>query len=591
MARKRNKSKTNQRYPDSTREDVTQQEVYGDMQSNPKYADAIKYFTYRLAELKAIRQTYESTWQRCMEHMAPDLIGYLNDERKDDGQRNDDVIYDGTPIDDVMICASGIWSSVSSPSRPWKRRKLQRRKLNEIQTAREWLDDVTETDYDILQASNFYQAIFSAYLHAIVVGTCCVVADPDYDTVIHYTTLNVGEYWLGVNSQGKIDSLYREMEFTGSQLIDKFGEDNVPACIKDKITDSNPTGNKYTVIHVIEPDNKGIAPFKKAYVSAYYLEDNHNNAFLQLRGYDRKNFAAYRWGVNSGETYGKFNPGRNALGDCMQLQTMVYDFHEALQKVINPPMQGGTNITDDDQIDATPGAFNKINPGGPDDTLKPLFAVNPDLQSMWQSIQDKKEQISRKFYVDLFMAVSMRQDKDMTAEEVRSIASERMLALGAALDNIHTELLGELDDILFYYAYEAKAYPVLPDELAAMAEQEDIEIGTDYISLLAQAQKMVGMSSIDTVLQRTLNMMQINPAVADNLNLDNTLEEIVGMSGAPASMLNDKKVTEQARSQRAQTQQAQETGQAALTAADAINKAGSVPDSGNLASRMMEVMQ
>jgi hypothetical protein len=548
--------------------------------------EAIQYYNNKLTQLKDIRKSYEPTWQAIMDHIAPDLKGYLNTDTKDDGARTDDVIYDGNPVDYAMICATGIWSSVSSPSRPWKRRKLRKRKLNEIQEARVWTDEVTETDYDILQASNFYQSIFSAYLHAITIGTCCVIGDLDYDTVVHYTCLNVGEYWLGVNGRGKVDTLFRELEYNAAQLKDKFGEDKLPESVIKTITKDNPLGGKHTVIHVIEPDSQKIAPFKKEYVSAYYLQEGNNDTFLQVRGYKRKPFAAYRWGVNSGETYGKFNPGRNALGDCMQLQTMVYDYHEALQKVINPPTQGDSNLLENNQIDGSPGAFNPTNSSVGNNKIEALFAVNPDLASMWQSIQDKKEQISRKFFVDLFMAVSMRQDKDMTAEEVRSIASERMLALGAALENIHTELLGELDDILFDYAAEAGVYPEAPEEI------QGEEINTDYISLLAQAQKMVGLSPIRQTLEYVGMMAQYDPTILLKVDFPNTLDEVVELTGAPSSMMRSNEAYQEAVAQQQQQQQAAQIGQTGLAMAEIAQKAGNIPtDTNNLMSKVLGVVQ
>jgi hypothetical protein len=567
------------------RDEPTQEPMMADNPDTKPRAEAIKYYDNKLAQLKEVRQTYEPIWTQIMDYIAPDLKGYLNIDRKDDGARTDDMIYDGTPAEYARKCAAGMWASISSPSRPWMRNKMRNKAFEEVTEANEWLDAVTELEYDIMQDSNFYQAMYSVYFHLTSVQTACMIADPDYDTVANFTTLNVGEYWLGINGKGKVDTLFRELEYTASQLKDKFG-DAVPEHVKRSVTNDNPVGNKYKVIHVIEPDSQGVAPFKKPYASVYYLKNENKGEFLQVRGYNRKPFVSPRWYTNAGETYGKMGPGRNSLGNCMQLQTMVYDFHEALQKVITPPTQGDSSLLDSGMIDTRPGAYNPTNPATSGAKLEPLFAINPDLQSMWQAIQDKKDQIAKDFYIDLFMAVSMRQDKDMTAEEVRSIAGERMLALGPGLDNLHTELLNEVIDIIYDYAVEAGILPEPPEEIQGQ------EIEVDYVSVLAQAQKMVDISRVDQVLSYVMNIVQVYPDILDKVDLDQVIDEVAKMVGTPSSIIKSDEVVAQLRQAKAQQQQAQQLGQAAMTAADVAGKAGNISmDGSNLASMVLGVNQ
>lgn len=548
--------------------------------------EAIKYYDNKLAQLKDIRQTYEGTWEQIINYIAPDLKGYLNVDRKDDGQRNDDMIYDGYPAECARKCAAGMWASISSPSRPWMRNKMRNKAFEEVSEANQWLDMVTELEYDIMQDSNFYQAMFAVYYQLSTIHTACMIVDPDYDSVANFTTLNVGEYWLGINGKGKVDTLFRELKYRGSQLIDKFGKDAVPESIQRTVKPDNPMGNEYTVVHVIEPDSQGIAPFRKPFVSAYYLKDEHKGQFLQIRGYKRKPFVSPRWFALSGETYGKMGPARNVLGDVLQLNTMVFDFHEGLQKVNNPPLQGDSLLLENNQISAVPGAFNPTNQADGNKKLEPLFAINPDLATTWQAIQDKKEQIAQGFFIDLFMAVSMRQDKDMTAEEVRSIAGERMLALGPGLDNLHTELLNEVIDIIFDYAADAGILPEPPEEIQGQ------EIKVDYVSVLAQAQKMVDMSRIDQVLQYVMNIASIYPDILDKVDLDQVIDEVAKMTGAPSSLIKSDEIVAQLRQAKAQQQQMMQLGQAGLTAADIAGKAGNIPmDGSNLASMVLGVNQ
>ena len=63
----------------------------------------------------------------------------------------------------------------------------------------------------------------------------------------------------------------------------------------------------------------------------------------------------------------------------------------------------------------------------------------------------------------MFLAVSMRADKDMTAEEVRTISGEKALALGPGLLNMHVELNEILDIVFDYGTLAARFREILPD--------------------------------------------------------------------------------------------------------------------------------
>lgn len=534
--------------------------------------EVIKFYEAKLAAAKEIRLTYENTWAEIMDHFAPDLKGYLNSEKKDNGSRNDEIINDGDPPEYARKSAAGMWSTISSPSRPWMRRKLRKKSLSEIQEANILLDEMTECDYDILTDSNFYQEIFSVYMHYVSIGNYAMIIDPDYDTVIRCTTLNCGEYWLSVNGQGKVDTLFRIIEFSAAQLKDKFGEENLPRRVLNTITSRRPNGSDFKVVHVIAPDEKKIAPFKKPYVSVYFLESCHEKKFLQVRGYNRKPFSAECWFKLSGETYAKMSPGRNQLGNAKQLQQMVYDFNKALQMVIDPPLQGNTSAMENGSVLCFPGAWNPLKGAltASDGTIKPLYQINPQLDAMWTAIKEKKEQIAQGLFLDLFMAVSMRANKDMTAEEVRSISGEKALVLGPGLLNMHIGL-NEILDIIYEYASEAGVYPEIPQSLLDQLGGQEIRI--EYMSMLAQAQKLVDINRIDQLLFYIEKLSPIYPEIKDKADLDQVIDEVGKMTGAPARLIRPDDVVDQIRQDRAQGQQMQQMAQAATAAADVAQKA------------------
>jgi hypothetical protein len=547
--------------------------------------EIIKQLEHQRAYVKKKRQTYEDVWADIMDHCAPDLKGYLNIDQKDDGTKKDDVIYDDDPKENCMKCASGIWASNSSPSRPWMSRKMKIKKLNEISEVREWTDTVTEIDYDNLRESNFYPSMFNIYWQMVAVGTAAMIIDPDYDTIYNCIPLNVGEYWLGVNGKNQIDTLFREFKLMVSEMKDVFDEENIPDKLLKTITEGNPMGEECTIIHVIAPDKHKIAPFKKPYVSAYYLVAQHEGKFLQVKGYSRKPFAASPWFRLHGETYGKLNPGRNMLSNCKQLQSMVYDYCKAVQMVIDPPTQGSSDLVENNEISSIPGGHTVINPMQPGEKLEALFEIRPDIAAQWQSIQDKKQQIASGFLIDLFMAMSMRMDKDMTAQEVREISGEKMLALAPALDNMQ-QLLSDILDIIFDYSIAAGVYPPPPEEI------QGEEIKVDYVSALAQAQKMVDLSRIDQVLMYVERIAQYYPDILHKVDFFQLIDEVNEKVVAPAAIVKDDETVDKILQQIAQKAQMQEMAQMATVAADVGGKMANMPmDQDNALTRMTGVKE
>jgi len=561
-----------------------------------KKQKAIKYYNAKLARLKKIRTSYEPTWADILDNIAPDLKGYLNTENNDRGEREDQLIYDTAPTDYWQKCAAGLFASISSPSRPWAQRTMANDEDNEIPGIRAWLDDVTAKDRSIYHQSNFYRGAFSMYAQLSAVGVAVKIFEPDYDNIIHCTVLNVGEYWLGINGKGLVDTLFREITYSAGKLQELFGEENLPASVNLSITDTNPDGSDYKVIHVIAPDTQKLAPFKKPWLSMYYMNDKFGDKqIIDIKGYKQKPFAAPRWYANNNETYAKMYPGRNALGNCKQLQKMIYDFMCALELEVRPPMQGPPMAGDfQGLISAIPGAYNAIASGTPDATIKRLFETNPQFEVLWQAISDKKQQIESQFYNDLFMPIMSNIEKEMTATEVNQISGEKMVALGAALENFHTEYLNVSQNIEFSYATEAGVYPNIGDYVTEddYHKLQGQDIKTEYVSILAQAQKYTDASKITSTLQLAEMCGQLDPTgqCLQKLDLSATIAEGAKLYGAPGKMIrSDEQLQKMAEAQQ-QQEQMQQMMQGASTAADVAQKAGSIPmDTDNALTRMLGV--
>lgn len=533
----------------------------------------IQRLNARLNDLKQERKTYETVWSEILDHCAPDLKGYISTGVKKDGARNDDQVFDKDPERSCLGCASGLFAGISSPARPWAKLTMRNDKLETQTTIRQWLDAEMGAEYEVMQLSTFYEALFTAYYHLSAIGTACAIMLPDYDDVIYLQAFNVGEYWLGIDSKGRVNTMFREFWLSAKNIAETFDAANLPAPIQRAVKEDANVEKPYKIIHVIEPDTHKLAPFsQQRFASIYYLESGHENKFLEVGGFEMFPVLAPRWFRNNGETYGKANPGRIALGDMKQYQVMIRDFNEAIQKVITPPMQAPSGVNEGGPIVAVPGAVNTISAQNLNDSaIRPLFSVNPDLKAQWEAIKDKQQQIRAAFYLDLFMAISMRQDKDMTAEEVRALSSERMLMLGPAFNNFDRELLTPALELIYHYREKARIVDPAPEEAQGQLFKPE------YISTLAQSQKMQDVNRITQLLATVGNVAQLWPDAVDKVDIDAAIDNTESMLGAPAGIIKSTADAEKIRAARQQMMQQQQQAQAMLAATQGAKNLGQTP--------------
>jgi len=117
---------------------------------------------------------------------------------------------------------------------------------------------------------------------------------------------------------------------------------------------------------------------------------------------------------------------------------------------------------------------------------------------------------------------------------------------------------------------EADIVPEAPEALVGMP------IKVEYVSLLAQAQKAVGVAAIERTLGFAGSLAQLKPEVIDNLDGDAMLREFVDQVGPPPNTLtspDDVAKIRQGRARQAEQQQLLEAAEPMANAAKLISEA------------------
>jgi hypothetical protein len=483
------------------------------------------------------------------------------------------------------VLAAGLMGGLTSPARPWFRLATADADLNKVPAVKQWLADVTNIMLTVFQKSNTYRALHNVYRELGAFGTGISVVVPDFDNMIHHHPVTVGQYCVATNAQGRVDTMYREFDMTVAQLVAEFGLDNTSTSVQNMFQRGT-LDSWVTVLQAIEPRHDRDASLKDARNMAWsdiYMElGAPDDKYLRESGHTRFPVLAPRWDVQGGDIYGN-SPGMEALGDIKQLQHEQLRKAQAIDLMVNPPLQVPTSYKNRD-VERFPGGITYVDTAGTGKAVQTAYDVNLNLQYLLQDIQDVRGRINNAFYVDLFMMISQDNAATtrMTATEVAERHEEKMLMLGPVLERLQDELLDPLIDITFNRLIESNTLPPAPQELQGKT------LSVELVSMLAQAQRAIATNGVDRFVGAMGQIAQFVPAVLDKFNADKWADEYSDMLGVDPSLVVPQDQVDQIRQQRAQAQQKQQQMEQAAQASQTAKNLGQTPTSGgNAASDML----
>ena len=147
--------------------------------------------------------------------------------------------------------------------------------------------------------------------------------------------------------------------------------------------------------------------------------------------------------------------------------------------------------------------------------------------------------------------------KEMTATEVAERHEEKMIMLGPVIERMQAELHDPILERTFSIMSDIGMLPPAPPEL------QGVDLKIEYISLLAQAQKLVGTGAIERVAGFVSTVGQAIPQTLDKFNADEAVDQYAEMVGVPPNVIRTNDEVAQIREQRAQQQQQQQQMEAA----------------------------
>jgi hypothetical protein len=177
-----------------------------------------------------------------------------------------------------------------------------------------------------------------------------------------------------------------------------------------------------------------------------------------------------------------------------------------------------------------------------------MYQVNFDISGISQDIAELQKMIRMTYYEHLFMMLANERRSGTKAAEIQMLEDEKFSAIGPVLQQLNDELLDPLVNRVFNICLKKGLLPPPP----ADAQGQDIKV--DYISPMAQAQKMVGIQGQDRVRAMVGEVAQFNPEAADLWDWDDDIRVYAKRVGIDATLIKSSDEVAQIRQQRAEEQ-------------------------------------
>lgn len=545
----------------------------------------VKLITGRQSKLESEKSGFNDRTQDVADYVCPhrdDILG----GNKLDSDRKGSKIYDGTAVSAAILAADGIHGYHISPAFPWFKYTMNRKEVNKIPEVKNWLEELEFNMYMALNRSNFYSEMWSFIYDGFTLGTASIFPEEDIaQGRIVFEAVHPGEIFIQENKYGEVDILHRKRRLTARKIAQMFGLDNCSEAVK--IACENSPFTEFEMIHAIYPreeyDDRKMDAKNKPYASVWML--TAGNHICRVSGMSKNRYNVWRY-LKTGKSPWGVSPAHLAMSDIRGLNLMGKTLLGAAQLAVDPAY----NVPDylEGKVQLKPRGLNYMQNQG--DAITRIngdsnFPVGIDRE------QAKQKSIRERFHVDTFLMLANLEGRGQrTAYEVSEMMAEKAAVLGAELGPLNSTVDTILDDV-FEIEKAAGRMPAPPDILIQMGEEDPhLRFDPVYQGPLAQAQRERFLKDgRRKFFMDVTSLVQVDPTIVDNFNLDNMAINIADESGLQQNEIRKPEERDQIRQGRAQqaaadqqTQAFERMAPAAKEAVQANNESG-----GSLAEMMM----
>lgn len=533
-------------------------------------ADQIKR---RNAELTGHRQLHQQVWRDCADLTFPARAHGLDNQitTANDAQQRKAIIFDSTPGDACKVGAATVMGSMVPSNAQWFGLDIGEASDEELA----YIDEFAKKVWMNIHQSNFDAEAMDAMLDMMWAGWFVLFIGADEMNGGYYFELwPIGQCKIASSRSGSVvDTVFREWEWSVSQVVAEYGIDKVSQKTRDAHNDGK-FDDKVRLLHAIEP--RALYKDGSSFAREMPVASSHTEAdsghILRESGFPEFPCAVPRWARLPGSAYAT-GPMSDALPDARTLNEVVKWGLMGAEMAIAPPLM----VEDDGVINTKNvrmGPRKVIVVNSTETSMKPLITG-----AKVEFAEIKAERLQGTIRKMLFADQLPPADGPVKTAYEWSVRVDTMRRiLGPMFARFQAEFLTPLVERTFRILWRAnersgwELFGPPPDTLV------NRNFSVRYMSPLARAQRMDEVDAMDRYEQSLLAEFQIDPQIIDVYDLEEASRERSKLLGIKPKLIRDAKKVDAIRGERQKAQQALQ--------AQAMQANGQAEMQGAMAQRM-----
>jgi len=507
----------------------------------------------RLGALKSKRTVVEQEWLKCYNFSMP-MRGALlatngaggSDGNLSEGASKKAELLDSTATDGIRIHASALMSGLTPANSRWFGLDAGTTSEDDEDASRKWLDEVAESMWENIHASNFDAVGFDCCLDMSIAGMFALYITENEEG-LQFEQWPLASCYFGASTRGGgIDTVFREFVLSAEQAVAEYGPNMVSEKTRELAT-SKPD-ESISMVWAVYPrkDGKGNQAKNMPIASCHFEKDS--KTVLRESGFHEMPVVVPRWGVLPDSVYA-LGPMHDALPDAKTLNEVVrYVLANADMAI------AGMWIAEDDGV-LNPKTIRigprKVIVANSVDSMKALQPASKfDIAVL--EIDRLQRSIRKVLMAD---QLTPKDGPAITATEATINVELIRQQLGPMYGRMQSEYMQPMVDRVFGLMFRDGAFGNPPQDLAGKSFR------VQYRSPIARSQKAVDVAAMDrfeaALVQEAAGTGKME--LLDNYAWDKATRKRSELLGVPAELMVDAADVEEARGQRAQQQKAQQS--------------------------------
>jgi len=514
------------------------------------------------------RSQWRILWEECAQYFHPNRLGFTSTHVPGDDRH---LNVTGSIAELARRSLSTAMSTMLRPAgKQWFKCRTRNETLMGDESVRAWCDIATRLTYSALYdpRAGFEKQCSECDADIVTFGTGVLqIGWEKSKRHLKFKTHSLANVVLALNDLGVYDQAFVFWKLTLRQIVAMFGEENLPAHLKDELTNGDPQLDKeHEVLHACLPNGDfkafGLGAQRLPYAS--FWVDVTSKEMLNASGYYEFPYVCSPWDTTTGEIYGR-SPAMTALRDARLASTVTRTLVDAAEKALNPPLVGYADAIRGN-LELFAGGMTMIDttglPQGANDPIKPIqLGAQPN--QMLDFLKMIEDRIGAAFFRDILELPSPKADS-ITATEINARQDQYLRQAAPIFSRLEANYNAGIMNRVFAILLREGVFPDPPKALYGQ------DITFEYDSPIKTARDQSEAMKIVQGIQTIAGFAQMNPAVLDNIDFDVTARYVGQRADLPQLIFTPLDQMMQAREAKAKEAQQAKMAQLAQTAGPGV---------------------